>query len=217
MPLCGRYVCGDIEIAVWKIEETIGQLSSLVDSATLAESGKFTGNARRCEWLAVRCLLRRLLGDGVRIVYDAAGKPSLEGSDMFVGISHSRGYAAVALSGKSPFGLDVELASRDVGAAAHRFMREEELDGIAPCLHNDAKLIRWTASEALYKLVGDLGGNFRDNIVAERVLPAGKGLFTLTVVGVAHGNGDYSVSYLFDGQLLVTVCRDGELVHLCAV
>ena len=217
MPLCGRYACGSAEIAVWKIEETIEQLSSLVDSATFVESEKFASVERRSEWLAVRALLRLLLGGDARVVYDEAGKPSLEGGRVFMSVSHTRGYAAVALSQDFPLGLDVELADREVGIASRRFMREEELDGVAPHLHNDAKLIRWTVSEALFKLVGDLGGNFRENIVIDGLCPERYGLFALSVDGVSRGNGRYWAAYLFDAPLLVTVCGIERLAALRAV
>lgn len=215
MPFLKKFACGDIEIAVWEITETAEELSSLVPPALLAEVGTFASLKRRAEWLAVRLLLQRFFGDDARIVYDAAGKPSLNNNDAYISISHTRGYAALAFSKNSPMGVDVELSAREVGEAFGCFMRGEELDGVPAELLNRAKLIRWTASEAVYKLVGNLGGGFRDNIVLERALPLEGGVLSLSLVGLPRGNSDnYSVAYLFDAPLLVVICREGNCAPL---
>ncbi len=215
MPFLKKFICGDIEIAVWKISETLEELSSLVPPALLAEVSEFASLKRRAEWLAVRLLLQKFFGSDTRIVYDAAGKPSLNNNVAYISISHTRGYAALAFSKSTPMGVDVELASREVGEAYSCFMRNEELDEVPSALQNRAKLLRWTASEALYKLVGNLGGGFRDNIVLERGVSSEGGVLSLSLVGLRNGNSDnYSVAYLFDTPLLIVLCREGRCAPL---
>lgn len=209
MPLYGRYISGDVEISVWEMTETIDELSAGADNSLLVEAQAFAGTERRAEWLAVRKLLKLVLGDAARIVYDSAGKPSLEGGGAHISISHTRGYVALAVSHSSPVGLDVELVSREVGAASRRFMRDDELVAVPAELHNCVKLLRWTASEAVYKLVGNLGGSYRDNIVLDVALPLQEsGVLPLSLVGLRSGNGVFSVAYLFAGPLLLVLCGE---------
>ena len=209
MPLCGKYVCGEASVAVWEITETVGELQTLLDAPEASCVENFQSTERRCEWLAVRLLLKCMCGADARIVYDAAGKPFLEGGGACISVSHTKGYAALAVSRTCPVGLDIELAAREVGAVARRFMREQELVSVPASLHNAAKLLRWVASEALFKITGDLGGNYRDNIVPDKFLPACSGVFSLSLVGVPCASSGYSVSYLFDGPLLIALCREG--------
>ena len=65
MPLYRTYKKGDLRVGVWKVEETIDQLRSKFNDFSLYESGlrKFKAEKRQLEWLAVRVLLKELLGD----------------------------------------------------------------------------------------------------------------------------------------------------------
>lgn len=63
MPIANRYTCGDVVVAVWAIEETWEQLAAMLgDDALLRHARSFGSEARRAEWLAVRLLLRAVLG-----------------------------------------------------------------------------------------------------------------------------------------------------------
>ncbi|MBE6308650.1 MAG: 4'-phosphopantetheinyl transferase superfamily protein [Bacteroidales bacterium] len=218
MPLYGRYISSDVEISVWEMTESIEELSAGVDNSLLVEAQAFSGIERRAEWLAVRKLLKMVLGDAARIVYDSDGKPSLEGGGAHISISHTRGYVALAVSHSCPVGLDVELLSREVGAVSRRFMRDDELAGVPAELENSVKLLRWTASEAVYKLVGNLGGSYRENIVLDVAMPLREnGVLQLSLVGLRRGNGLFGVSYLFAGPLLLVVCQEAAAEPLRAV
>lgn len=209
MPLYGRYISGDVEISVWEMTETIDELSAGADNSLLVEAQAFAGTGRRAEWLAVRKLVKLVLGDAARIVYDNAGKPLLAGGGAHISISHTRGYVALAVSHSCPVGFDVELLSREVGVASRRFMRDDELVAVPAELQNCVKLLRWTASEAVYKLVGNLGGSYRDNIVLNVAVPLQEsGILLLSLVGLRSGNGVYRVSYLFAGPLLLVLCGE---------
>ena len=105
MPLCRQFQLSGVDILVWKITETVDELLQMVpaDCASFALE-KFTSKKRCSEWLAVRALLVQQL-DGVRIVYDAEGKPSLDGYCANISISHTDGYAVVALSRNGEIGF----------------------------------------------------------------------------------------------------------------
>ncbi len=215
MPLCGRYRSGAVALAVWRVEESVSELLSMLGASDASCVDDFTSVERCRERLAVRVLLKLMCGADAAIVYDAAGKPSLKHNEACISVSHTKGYAALAVSCEKSVGLDIELLTREVGAVSRRFMRDEELAGVPSHQCNAAKLLRWTASEALFKLVGNLGGNYRDNIVLERAVPACGGVLSMSLVGLERGNGSYSVAYLFDAPLLLTLCCEGACEPLC--
>lgn len=207
MPLYRTYDLNGVSVSLWKVTEDEEVLCSLAGLDYAVERGRFSAASRRLEWLAVRALLMQVYGTN-QVEYDANGRPSLVGVSGYISISHTLGYVAVAFSQSHDVGVDVELVTRRVGAAARRFMRDEELCGI-PCeCANNAKLLRWTASEALFKLVGDLGGNYRDNILVSNYPAAASGGFEMLIIGLPVCDGwRFWADFLFSGELLVTVCR----------
>jgi phosphopantetheinyl transferase len=208
MPLAGLHSLGGVDVWVWRITETADELSLLVDEgcATYARDA-FTSEKRRAEWLAVRAVLARKL-PGARIVYDDAGKPLLEGAHGHLSISHTDGYAVVAFSPGCEVGVDVELVSRDVLSVSRRFMPQELLGALPPAERNRMALLNWCAKEALYKITGDLGGNFKENISVECPAVEESGRFALSLVGLDYaGELLYVADYSFYDDLLVVLCR----------
>ena len=70
----------DLMVGVWKIEETIDELRNLFTHFELYEEGlaRFTSEKRKLEWLAVRALLKELLGgEEKEIAYHPSGRPYL--------------------------------------------------------------------------------------------------------------------------------------------
>ena len=208
MPLSGRYILGGADVWVWRITETSDELSLLVggESAAYAKVS-FPSEKRRAEWLAVRAIVAKLL-PGARIVYDDAGRPLLDGAGGHLSISHTDGYAVVAFSRECEVGVDVELVTRNLLSVARRFMPHEILDALPPAGRNRMALLNWCAKEALYKIVGNLGGNFKDNISVDCSMVCGSGCTTLSLVGVeCPGELLYVADYSFYDDLLVVLCR----------
>ena len=209
MPLCGQYKLAGVDVWVWNITETVDELLGLVPESCASYALRVFKSDKRCsEWLAVRAILASEFGDSVAIVYDDAGKPMLDGVCGSVTISHTDGYAVVAYSRDVDVGVDVERVSRNVVALAGRFMAAEILDKAAPDKRNFVALVHWCAKEALFKIVGNLGGNFKDNILVGAFEPQEKGSVQLSLFGVDSAAGanfvaDYSV---VDGLLFV-LCR----------
>ncbi len=209
MPFLRQFQLSGVDILVWKITETVDELLKMVpdDCASYALE-KFISKKRCSEWLAVRALLRLRLGDDVRIVYDAAGKPSLGGCGGCVSVSHTDGYAVVALSHDGEIGIDVESLSRDILPVSARFMQSELLDDILPCKRNFVALVHWCAKEALFKIVGNLGGNFKDNILVGSFQSQEKGCVRLSLMGVDCALGvDFIADYAVADGLLFVLCR----------
>ena len=205
MPLYKEFKIGDIDVAVWKITETTEELSSLVASECAAEAGQMKSCSRRQEWLAVRVLLARLCGKDACIVYDECGKPSLAGADGFISISHTRGYALLAHSLSQPFGVDMELSSRDASVAARKFMKESDLASLSPETANKAMLIRWCVCEALFKLVGNVGGTYKDNVLLLSPFPAPDGSLTVSLKGCREVPDNEYVAHCSDEDGLIIV------------
>jgi len=100
---------------------------------------------RQLEFLCVRALLAELTSDtSLTIDHEQSGKPILK--DYFVSISHTKGYAALILSRKSPVAIDIEKISVICDAVAERYIRTDE---VANC--NTDRLLVWSAKESLYK------------------------------------------------------------------
>ena len=209
MPLIGQYKLSGVDVWAWKITETLDELLEAVpaECASFAIE-KFASKKRCAEWLAVRAIVKQQLGYDVRIVYDAAGKPSLDGACGYISISHTKGYAVVAFSREEEIGVDVELVSRNVVSVAGRFMPEGLLADILPAEKNNMALLHWCAKEGLYKIVGNLGGDFKDNISVDVVELGERGCASLALVGLEYRGGkNYLADYFVLGDILVVLCR----------
>ncbi len=195
------------QIAVWKITETVEELSSLVDDIAMLSYANehFAGVKRRSEWLATRLLVKELLGSDVQIEYDASGKPYIKGVTS-VSISHTDGFVAVVLSYNLQVGIDVERRNRCLDATYMRFMNEKELPALECENRNDVMLVHWTAKEALFKIVGNLGGSFKENILLSRFALKKKGIVELRLHNIEHSCNRYMVEYHINDMFVLSLC-----------
>ena len=102
---------------------------------------------RRCEVLAWRAIVRRELGQGVKIFYDEYGAPNVELPDTYISVSHSKGVVAVLFSDRL-CAVDIEQADRDFRRVTTRYLSPKE-QTLAE--QNDLYAEMWCAKEALYK------------------------------------------------------------------
>jgi len=112
---------------------------------------------REAERAAVAGLLARL-APGATLVHTADGAPALPGSGLNVSISHSATMAAVAVDPCRRVGVDIEGHDRagQIARVAPRVLSPVELHGYA------GRLVEaWTLKEALYKIAGDPGIDWR--------------------------------------------------------
>ena len=209
MPLLGRYKLADSDVWVWKITETVDELLAMVPAASASLAlEKFASRKRCAEWLAVRAIVAQQFGKGADIVYDATGKPKLNVDCGCMSISHTKGYAVVAFSRVSEIGVDVELMSRDVADVADRYMSVGLLEKVPLGERNSVALFHWCAKEALYKIVGDLGGNFKDNISVGLFEPGECGTVPVELVGLDfYGCRRFVADFLVLDDLLVVLCH----------
>lgn len=206
--LCYKFENSEKEwlVAVWKITETIEKLSSLVaNEAVLQYAYKNFKGGRLSEWLATRALLKELLGDDAVIEYEPSGKPYVN-SGHKISISHTKGFVAIALSRNRAIGLDIELADRDSLAVSRRYMSPVELEQLQPDTARRVALLNWQAKEALFKIVGDVGGTFRDNIFVQPFVCANKGTIKLSLKDIYSCDVNFVAEYFSFDSLIVLVC-----------
>jgi 4'-phosphopantetheinyl transferase EntD len=142
---------------VWKITETFRELMDLYQPNN-EEFRTYINNmkseTRKKEYIAVRLLLRHLLGKEVQILYNRDGSPYLTDNEYFISISHTKGYAGVILSGESSPGIDIEYRSERALTLKKRFLNRKELylmemeKSISPA---DFATVFWCAKETAFK------------------------------------------------------------------
>lgn len=143
----------DGKIGIWKFNESCVELQRIF-KFTESEEIVFQCikyEKRKREFLTVRLLLERVLGEKVEIFYASDGKPLLKNKPYLISISHSADLAAVIISEENA-GIDVENIHRNTEKASTRFLSEKELtdanNSANPALQ---RVIYWSAKEAAFK------------------------------------------------------------------
>ena len=170
MAIYRKYKQDDLTVGVWKVDETVEQLRSMFHHFSIYEEGfaRFSAEKRKQEWLAVRVLLKEMLGEEKKIAYLPSGKPYLEDESMHVSFSHTNGYVAVALHPSAEVGVDIEQYGTRVQRVASRFIREDEKPSIASGDEVYGLLLHWSAKETMFKLMDDQAVDFIDHL---RIMP----------------------------------------------
>lgn len=142
------------------------QLRSMFHRFSIYEEGFacFSAEKRRQEWLAVRVLLKEMVGEEKEIAYLPSGKPYLKDGSMHVSFSHTVGYVAVALHPSAEVGVDIEQYGTRVRRVASRFIREDEKVSVASGDEVYALLLHWSAKETMFKLMDDEAVDFIDHL-----------------------------------------------------
>lgn len=152
----------------WEITESVEQLRSKV---MLSDDGKkelerISHPIKQRERLASRCCVQELVKQVGKeykgITKDDHDKPHLIGLNFHISISHCFPYAVAILHKKLRVGIDIEKPVEKLGRIAHRFLNDEEF---SDCDGDIKKLcIYWSGKEAIFKLNGKIGLNFKKDI-----------------------------------------------------
>lgn len=163
-----RELNNQTKFAIWKIEESAEELLSKLqlDDAEQEKLRRLSKGKRTLHWLATRVLLRYLLqtNEYIHCPSDSNGKPYLPDYPYKISLTHSFEYAGVMLSTQGDCGMDLELVMDKVVRIKEKFLKHEELTFINPeneILHLYAC---WCAKEAVYKLQGNKGVSFLDDM-----------------------------------------------------
>lgn len=153
MPLAYRLDCPNAFGGVWKIEETVDELSATIPQVKAdAENAcrLFASAKRQLEYVAVRALVYTLLRRYPAICYKESGKPYLADRSLFLSVSHTAGYAAVLFSEKYEVGIDIERVSERVMNIRQRFLASDEKpETLYPIL------LHWSAKETVFKIIDE--------------------------------------------------------------
>jgi Phosphopantetheinyl transferase len=165
-----RELDNNIRFAIWRIEETAEDLIARLqlDDREKILLSRLNKGKRTLHWLATRVLLREMLQTPgyIDCPSDENGKPYLANFPQRISLTHSFDYAAVMMSDDGEVGIDLELVKPKIQRIADKFMKPEELAAIGK--ENIGQLYAcWCAKEAVYKLQGNKGVSFKDNMTIQ--------------------------------------------------
>lgn len=190
---------------VWKMDESVDTLLDLLPEREYYEREvqRFVASHRRLEWLSVRALLFRLLGEHKEVCYQPSGKPYLADHSYFISISHTKGYVSVILSDKVPVGIDIEQYGQRVHRVAHKYMREDEPVRLYKEDAAWSLLLHWSAKEVMFKCMDTDGVDFRQHLHIEPFLLQEQGDF------IAHEyrteqKRSFQIHYLLHPKFVMT-------------
>ncbi len=154
------------QLGIWKMEESIEEVSSLLSKECL-ETKRYqsiTNLTRKLEFLSVRLLLKTLCKEEKTIIYNEAGKPSLEDNSFKISISHTKKFVTILLHPTKELGIDIEFISDRVLKLKERFLSKKELsclDKEQTALHS---LLFWSAKETIFKIIPESDVDFIEHI-----------------------------------------------------
>lgn len=130
----------------------VSELSGVRLALCRIEPDHERGTRRRRERQAVQRLLGYFGFSESDYRHSASGAPYIEGSELYISVSHSLDYAAMAVSRHPGIGVDIEqLRPAQLQRVASRFLSEREQ---AEYSTPDRLLWAWAAKEAVYKAAG---------------------------------------------------------------
>ena len=172
-------------IALWKIEESEDELISMLqlDEAELAKLSSLAKGKRTLHWLATRVLLRYLLQtpEFISCPSDSNGKPYLPDFPYEISLTHSYDYAGVMLSSSGVCGIDLEIVKEKVVRIKDKFLKPEEIGFIEEDQFVDQLYACWCAKEAVYKLQGNKGVSFYQDMTIEPFRYTPQGVMTVNL------------------------------------
>jgi len=153
-------------VGVWKIEEDLDTLLSMVDMDQTDKKRykTFRSTSRKLEFLSVRALLSELLGPNARIVYNKNNKPFIKDGSHYISITHSNKLTAIMLSTCEKIGIDLEYMSSNISAISFKFINKKEKVTRSRDKKRYHLYLHWCAKEALYKICDKEGINIKKNI-----------------------------------------------------
>lgn len=150
MPLfLNEEIFPDVRLGIWAISESSDDfwaLSPYVESSRSEFNALYKSEQRKCEVLAVRLLIKEIIGDNVQLLHQDNGKPYLS-SGMNISISHTRGFAVIIVSHSKQVSVDIEYFSNRIERIRSKFMRDDE-----NATSQVKLLMHWCAKETMYKL-----------------------------------------------------------------
>ena len=209
MPIFKQWNEGGAQWGIWQVDESAEELRARLssDSCDDAVLEGLRAPSRKLEYLAVRVLLKELLGREYRIDHYPSGKPFLPDSPLYITISHTKGYVAVGLHPSKEVGIDIEYVAERVRKVTSRFVRPDELPGLqqqAPTVQLYELLLVWSAKESLFKVLNQQDVDFQEHLrIAPFTYCEAGGEFTAYEYRTKNGTV-YGVHYLTHPDFVCT-------------
>lgn len=148
MPLLSiEHIKPNVMLGLWQIETSPSDLLSSYPQLASIVPSEMKAPSRILERLAVAALVTEMTGIArPSITHHPNGAPLLDG--YHIGISHTRGYAAVVLSRDCEVAVDIEYRTNRVERIVSKFIRPDEQSESL-----DRVLLNWCAKETVYKLL----------------------------------------------------------------
>lgn len=193
---------------IWKVTESADDLYALLSplSAVQSELEQLKSPSRQLEYLAVRVLIKTLLGKECLISHEPSGKPVFAELTYHLTISHTKGYVAVGIHPDKEIGIDIEYVAERVRKVTPRFVRKDELPGLENHDSSDQLyelLLVWSAKETLFKVLNLSEVDFLEHLHIKPFTLYGTG--TLSGCEYRTKNGkSYIISYLTHPDFVCT-------------
>ena len=189
---------------VWKMDESVDTLLDLLPEREYYEREvqRFVASHRRLEWLSVRALLFRLLGEHKEVCYQPSGKPYLADYSYFISISHTKGYVAVMLASFTPAGIDIEQYAQRVHKVSDRYIRSDEQTEPYQGDMTWGLLLHWSAKEAVFKRMENADADLR-KLRLTHFIPQEQGTFQVQELATEQQEL-YSVGYRICPDFVLT-------------
>ncbi len=164
MPVISEKKIGPLTVVLWRIDETVQEFGFYCTPDEMEYIKRFNTDTRKCEWLTWHSALRHILPDA-QVEYNDAGAPVLK-SGGYISVSHTKGFAAVALNRDSSCGIDIEHRNRNFTKAVRRISDQTEFDLITKSMLSvsDCEALLWCAKEALFKWAGETDIDFMKDV-----------------------------------------------------
>lgn len=157
------------EVHLWRIDlrDEKGDGSDVLTAGEMERARRMTVEVVRRRFVSSRSALRRLLAGYLEqhpheLIFQTGphGKPALSGATLSFNLSHASDEALLAVTRRSPIGVDVERVSsaRMTNDIAARFFSPHEQKQLAECRDGDrlASFFRiWSRKEAVVKALGE--------------------------------------------------------------
>jgi 4'-phosphopantetheinyl transferase len=149
--------------AIWSIGEPEQELAFIASEQCPEE---IISPQKRLEWLAGRVLIKKIV-EHHGLTYsgihkDEFGKPFLRDLPHHISLSHSYPHVAAQLDLNQSVGIDLEQPKEKLLTIAHRVLSVIELSDAAKDLNKHC--IYWCAKEAMYKIYGQRGLHFSNQL-----------------------------------------------------
>lgn len=159
MIICNTQING-IRYAIWQLTESVSELKALIDGRFLVSLDNINNETRQKERLASRLLIETLCNGYQAVDYKENGEPCFTQCDLYLSISHTKNYVAVAVA---PFkiGIDIEHTSDRVLRITKKFLNHTELAELTNTSNPaPTALLYWCAKEAMYKKMTEKEAEF---------------------------------------------------------